>query len=186
VVSETILQYLDVPGHMRIHIAQQKAEELARSTTIRALRAAARDRGLPVGGSKREVAWHLVQAPSFTERCRVCGTLPCQYVDALPVTPIQETGWLVRHPHRLIAEAEARGSLMKYLRKVDAYEPDEATEYVATLKINPHRVFRWNPCNQHSCYEGGGHCGHIDYLDRHPDDRPHPRGAFLAMLLEHL
>lgn len=52
----------DRPGMMRVHICQQRADAMARRFTRDALRAMARARNLPTGGSKLDVAWHLALA----------------------------------------------------------------------------------------------------------------------------
>lgn len=42
---------------------------------------------------------------------------------------------------------------------------EEADEYTDGCAVGRRGWFRWNPCHPNSCWDGGGHCGHLDYRD---------------------
>lgn len=52
----------DRPGMMRVHVADRRAQALVNCYTRNRLRAMARGRGLPTGGRKHDLAWHLANA----------------------------------------------------------------------------------------------------------------------------
>lgn len=59
----------DRPGMMRVHIAHQRGHALAAHYSRDSLREIARERGVPTGGRKYDLAWRLasvgVVAPGY-------------------------------------------------------------------------------------------------------------------------
>lgn len=81
------------------------------------------------------------------------------------VTPVGghdgEFGYVVRGVEDGLA---ARVAAESYLRSTLEY-PDDAVGLVADTADRGHRLWRWNPCHPSSCYDGGGHVGHIGAAD---------------------
>jgi hypothetical protein len=46
-------------------------------------------------------------------------------------------------------------------------DPEDVEEWVRRITGLRPRVgwYRWTPCNERSCYDGGGHSGHLGYAD---------------------
>jgi hypothetical protein len=88
-------------------------------------------------------------------------------VDLLAVD-YREDGWiLVRRAdgERDAGRAAYEGAL------ADGYDPDDIPDLVLVREGS----FRWNPCNEKSCWDGGGHRVHLGYA--HGE-----RGSFHAWL----
>jgi hypothetical protein len=84
------------------------------------------------------------------------------------VTPFYEDGEFV--VSGTTDEAEARAAVLEWLRTDDEAatgEEDEAyrQDRVDGLVVHRSGWFRWNPCSPRSCYDGGGHSGHLGYSD---------------------
>lgn len=81
---------------------------------------------------------------------------------ALVVSPLYDGEFMVRGTGDVDA---ARAAVLEWLREddplMDAEEHQERVESLAP------RVgwYRWNPCNERSCFDGGGHSGHLGYVD---------------------
>lgn len=60
------------------------------------------------------------------------------------------------------------------------WDEEDRDERVASIdKLRPCvGWYRWTPCNERSCYDGGGHSGHLGYADG-PG-----RGVFRGIYLE--
>lgn len=82
----------------------------------------------------------------------------------LKVTPIEFDGeFIVKGTQDLEV---ARAAVLDWLRADDPLTPEE--EHRERVDgFTPHRVgwFRWNPCNENSCFDGGGHSGHLGYAN---------------------
>lgn len=60
-------------------------------------------------------------------------------------------------------EQAARAAALDYLRDDDPLDDEaEQRERIAALRARP-GWYRWNPCHESSCYDGGGHGGHLGY-----------------------
>jgi hypothetical protein len=60
-------------------------------------------------------------------------------------------------------EETARAAVFDWLRADDPLMPEE--DHRERVADHRPRVgwYRWNPCNKRSCYDGGGHSGHLGY-----------------------
>lgn len=59
---------------------------------------------------------------------------------------------------------KAKRAVQRFRLNIEAQDTRDA------VRVPPlHRagLFRWNPCSPRSCFDGGGHCGHLDHSD-HP------------------
>jgi hypothetical protein len=65
-----------------------------------------------------------------------------------------------------VARAEALAGVRADLEE-DGWDGEELVEQLRQLDDLQPRVgwYRWNPCNERSCYDGGGHKGHLGYCD---------------------
>lgn len=78
---------------------------------------------------------------------------------ALPVTPLEwNEGYVVR------CDPDDVLGAMRAVHAYRLHEQDDEPEYAVVPPL--HRVgwFRWNPCHESSCFDGGGHKGHLDYV----------------------
>jgi hypothetical protein len=92
-------------------------------------------------------------------------------VSELKVTPFYEGGeFTVRGTEDVDA---AREAVKAWERASWAEDPDEwrtedeLKERLERIDSLTPRVgwYRWNPCHESSCYDGGGHSGHLGYCD---------------------
>ena len=75
----------------------------------------------------------------------------------LKVWEVDEDGWVVRGTRDVEV---ARAALARH-RADDCYLlVADATGAAALYSATP-GLYRWNPCSPSSCYDGGGHCGHL-------------------------
>ena len=78
------------------------------------------------------------------------------------VTPVYEDGgsaYLVRGTQDV---DEARSAASAYLAQ---QESAAGALGLCLLTARP-GLYRWNPCNENSCYDGGGHRRHLGYASR--------------------
>jgi hypothetical protein len=100
----------------------------------------------------------------------------------LKAWPIEEGGVVVRgtidpdvaRPVALARLADEEHIPDSAADDLDDFDTDIVVGLTSFLAGTPRRVglFRWNPCHESNCYDGGGHMGHIVYVDQ-PQ-----RGAF--------
>lgn len=93
------------------------------------------------------------------------------------IVPLFEGGVivLVKGDHE---EATARQAALDALRRDRTYlEPDEPDP---PLTISEPTLWRMNPCNEDSCFDGGGHRCHVEPVETERGKR----GAFLARSVE--
>jgi hypothetical protein len=78
----------------------------------------------------------------------------------LKVWPIDDGGPVVRGT---LDVDVARAAVLKHLVDGGQIHPDDVDGY--DLVVSRAGMFRWNPCRENNCWDGGGHCGHIAYVD---------------------
>lgn len=91
-------------------------------------------------------------------------TTPTRKRPAVKVTPLAEEGFVVRAPD----VERAKAALAEWLGNNNdqfffSAEKDPAAAIAEYMDRHTYRAgwFRWNPCHPSSCYDGGGHCGHL-------------------------
>lgn len=81
----------------------------------------------------------------------------------LRVSTIEDDGYVVRGTMDVDM---ARAAVVAYRRADDAHSEEYEPEYAENVPpVNRVGWFRWNPCNPAGCWNGGGHVGHLDYVD---------------------
>jgi len=87
-------------------------------------------------------------------------------VTAPVVKSMDEGGYAVRGTEDV---TEARVAVLRHLMWDGPYaddELDEAIRLALHLATTARRLWRWTPCHPSSCFDGGGHSGHLGYPDR--------------------
>lgn len=89
-------------------------------------------------------------------------------VDTLHVTPMDEGGYVVRGTRDPDTAREAcRPHVIEDMGySPDLDPPDAPDKALASLGAGRPGLYRWTPCHPRSCYDGGGHRGHLQYVDR--------------------
>lgn len=76
-------------------------------------------------------------------------------------------GYVVQRTDDVDAARQAAREWERKRCEEDGYEPEELAEVVGRIDRLTPRVgwYRWTPCNDNSCYDGGGHSGHLGYAN---------------------